>query len=232
MIGSAYVCAAISLRLEPLTTSDKRYQTDTERAYAMFAVLSERMKDLMPTQKTNKASNKEAGGRSKAHEHIIEIMEDLKQEWEDTCRRAASSQGISEENQTSDNVDNNHFNNHLKGLVNRALMELKSVLEETKGRYLDKIGGLTVAKKRADNWFEQLRKGERLSTGVPPESTLRDALNAAWLCRIQSQLQSQPGEVSPIASAAYELCKTIIERPMVARGRGLEGSNPLISSLR
>jgi hypothetical protein len=69
--------------------------------------------------------------------------------------------------------------------------------------------GIKVAEMWAAEWQDQLSRGEHLSTPeLSPQSTLRDALNAAWLCRIRSE----PDKVDLVAEAAYELCKQIIDR--------------------
>jgi hypothetical protein len=97
---------------------------------------------------------------------------------------------------------------YLKDLVNEALRELDEWLREEDGMYPPSgENGIEVAEEWAKVWQEQSATGERLSIPeLSPQSTLRDVLNAAWLCRIRGE----PDEVDQIAEAAYLLCEQII----------------------
>ena len=58
-------------------------------------------------------------------------------------------------------------------------------------------------------WEEEIKRGESLLSlpDVLATSKLRDALNAAWLCRLY-----QPDSVVKIDGAAQELCNAILEK--------------------
>lgn len=213
MIGPAYVCAAISLRLDPLAIS-KGHVIDAERATAMFDVLRERNSPSL-----------ERGCSDETHESLITEIESLWQRWRDALWQAVPSKGQPETPTRQPERDS-------RDLVKAAWKELREALTWPTGQYLDEGRGLPSAKKWADDWYDQLDQADggmqklALPKGVSPKSTLRDALNAAWLCRIRRK----PGEVDPIAETALELCEKIIETqkptPVGGQGRSFTGDPP------
>jgi 3',5'-cyclic AMP phosphodiesterase CpdA len=196
VMGPAYLCAAISLWLDPSgfsgeddpsETSDETRLSDATRAHVMFAVL-ERM---------NIKAQDDIG-----EEPYTEIIDLLAQRWEAArSQQDASSEESLEEIQLWDNQD-------LEALVETALRELDDWLYEEEGAYPHSgENGIKVAEAWAAAWQKQLSNGERLSIPeLSPNSTLRDALNAAWLCRIRVE----PDKVDLVAKAAYQLCEQII----------------------
>jgi hypothetical protein len=95
-------------------------------------------------------------------------------------------------------------------------------------------GGWSVASRWARDWAQKLLDNSPLRTPeVSESSTLRDALNAAWLCRIwimdpsgtddMPEVQNPPGEqlqetwLRQIVEAALDLCNSIYEKRMEYR---------------
>jgi ATP/maltotriose-dependent transcriptional regulator MalT len=155
-----------------------------------------------------------------------EIIDLLKQQWEAALQRQDKSSGqLSVEMQVWDNQG-------LEELVDKALRELDDWLYENGAYPHSGENGIKVAEMWAGEWKEQLAKlanEEPLSIPEPwPQSTLRDALNAAWLCRIRGE----PDKVDQVAEAAYKLCEEIIEGRRLADARGPLARQPTSPSAR
>jgi hypothetical protein len=207
MMGPAYVCAAVSLRLEPLVAFDEDTvidnPTDIERGETMFAVLK-RMNDTIRRRAAKRPGDGETGEPSNPYGYG---MNDLKRQWDEALRRATTSEGPS--------MSSYPDRARLEGLVNTAFGELEQVLTR-KGQYSrpGPASGLAEAETWARDWLAQLersREGEQEELPVrevTPGSTLRDVLNAAWLCRVQNK---KPDKVGLIADAAYRFCKAVLE---------------------
>ncbi len=123
MIGPAYICAAISLRLEPLVASDEGSVTnnlpDIERGYAMFAVLKQMNADIQK-RTDNGSSSGETGERSSPYGYG---MDRLKSQWEDVLWRAMSTKELPAERKDD-----------LKRLVGRSFGKLDLVVKNS-GKY-------------------------------------------------------------------------------------------------
>jgi hypothetical protein len=210
-MGPAYVCAAISLWLNPLPlsneSSDMRCVSGTIRARLIFRIIE---------QLRHSRSEGAADGEP-SQPHVF-MQEKLERKWREVIERVESSDEgaegseevyLSEEQVTS--------------LVDEILERFSWALKP-KGAYLYQgAGGFEEAERWADGWLQQLDNGERLAIPrVSADSTLRNALNAAWLCRVQSQ----PYQFDVIADAAYELCKKIIRRRRIDTDEP-DGEGPL-----
>jgi hypothetical protein len=212
MIGPAYVCAAISLRLDPSAASDNGRLTDDERAKAMLTVLKKQMKSPITLKLANNGASDDVDEPSNSGISIIDL---LSGQWENMRLRATSLEEPA--------------GREVGDLAKEASRNVRWSLR-TSGRYLEvSVGGLANAETWAQAWsneLEELRDGsQELSVPkVEPGSTLRDALNAAWLCR----LQRKPDEINLIASAAEELCKRIIEGRKDPPGHRSEQSDPAL----
>ena len=97
------------------------------------------------------------------------------------------------------------------------------------------------AKFPSQGWVEAKKWGGSLETDlkreapmtikqedIPSTSRLRDALNAAWYCRLQRHKLDRPEEVAMIAEAAHDLCDDILKARREAKRRdsGLSISLP------
>ncbi len=96
--------------------------------------------------------------------------------------------------------------------VEAVLNRLDSVFDVLPGVRYPEQGdeGWEVAVEWCEGWLEQLQAGEPLTppANLTSESKLRDALNAAWLCR----LRVTPDKVPGIAKATYDLCDLIVQQ--------------------
>jgi hypothetical protein len=130
-------------------------------------------------------------------------------------RFAFSSGAITES--TKDPTSGSAEGNPVENFVDAAMPKVASVLTNY-GQY-SRPGAaecLADAERWAKGWLEQLdqshgEESESSRLDVPEVeswNTLRDALNAVWLCRIQS---NEPDVVTSIAKSGYWLCKKIIE---------------------
>jgi tetratricopeptide (TPR) repeat protein/Icc-related predicted phosphoesterase len=174
--------------LEALDQDMAARLSDATRAYAMFAVL-----DWM-----NVRAYEDTGA-----EPYKEITSLLRQRWQTASGQGDGVPGVAlQEIQLWDGQN-------LEGLLNRALGELAGYsLNEEEAMYPHSgRNGIEVAERWAEEWRKQVSTKEHLSMPkVSSYSTLRDVLNAAWLCRIRAE----PDEVDQVAEAAYLLCERII----------------------
>jgi hypothetical protein len=183
-MGPAYACTAILLRFNPSQAyaDDEEHPADVKRAQVVFNML--------------KQMDSQAGKLS----YYKEMIDYLEKEWKDALERARLP-----------DIPSAPDTQYLDSLVERIskpffyTVLLPAVLyPPIPGERLEE--GWTVAQQWAGSWYRQLQSEQTLS--IPRISSthkLRDALNAAWLCRIQKS-----GNVREIAEAAQELCESII----------------------
>ncbi len=173
-IGPAYACAAILLHFDPSLAHDE-HDAYGKRARVVLNML-EKMDDI-------------AGGSP--YKKMIELLEN---HWWTVLERAkpsGSSEATDEE--------------RLRNLVDEIWEKIDGEYRDEKLYPLVGESGWQVAKAWAVNWMQQSKTGEPLSVWeISPTSKLRDALNAAWLCRI-----SYPGETEQIGEAVYAQCQAI-----------------------
>lgn len=192
-MGPAYAYAAFLLRFNPsdaYADCDK-HPADAKRVLVVFGMLN-RM-------------NEEAQGVSPPYRDVIEH---LGKEWERMLERAGPSGGLEASDKT-----------FLNDLVDDVLKKFKDAfVDQAQYRHTGE-DGWHIARQWGEIWQGQLKKGEFLPIPeVSRTSKLRDALNAAWLCRI-----ANPNKIEEIAGAARELCKKIIDeqrKPQRQRARG------------
>jgi hypothetical protein len=241
VVGPAYACAAILLRLDPVVASAQEHvhPADARRADVVLGML-----DRMDAEseagpygpviarlrgdwdRTVAAAGPAAAAPSKATEDLSVALDmvlgmlertdeeeqdgvvpastlaaDVRTRWERIVAQAipaAAELDGPEQNVTID--------------VELVLNRLNSVFGGLPGvRYpYEGEEGWEVAAKWAEGWLDQLRAGVPLTPPVDAHgnSKLRDALNAAWLCR----LQVSPDRVPAVADVAYQLCDQVVER--------------------
>jgi hypothetical protein len=145
MMGPAYACAAISLRLDPLSTTDQTHLADATRAYVIFQVL----------EWMNSKALDQSGKLLNPYKQIIRR---LKTQWNAVLRRVDRSDKPWAAVQCSAK--------ELRELVHSTLNELADVFREN-GRYPHTGNtGLEVATKWGRHWSEQSHSG-------PTESACR-----------------------------------------------------------
>jgi hypothetical protein len=210
-MGPAYVCAAISLWLNPLPlsneSSDMRCVSGTTRARLIFRIMEQMRRTWS-----------EGAAESEPSPHQMFMQEKLERKWREVIERVKPSD---EEPEGSEEgfLDEEQVTSLVNDILERFSWALKP-----KGAYLYKgEGGFEEVERWADGWLQQLDNGERLAIPrVSSDSTLRNALNAAWLCRVQSE----PYQFDAIADAAYELCMKIIRRRRIDTDEP-DGEGPL-----
>lgn len=91
----------------------------------------------------------------------------------------------------------------------------KETLQRPRAIYPTGSDGLSLA----DDWSKKLDKGSAGSINPKGTESLRDALNAAWLCRITSE----PNRFPHITEEALKLCKKILERGAMLKKLLMQG---------
>lgn len=188
-MGPAYPCAALLLRLNPIAAdpSDHDHPTDAKRAELVLHILRQ--------------MNDEAGGEP-PYDKLIARLE---REWATACERALlpprSRAGGA---RLEDLIDTDRLARETLKVFSKWIRVAARYPEE------DSEHGWLKAKDWQRRITDNLRKDAHPLTGVKVTRTskLRDALNAAWLCRIYDS----PGNVRKISDAALALCEAIIER--------------------
>jgi len=182
VMGPAYACSAIFLKFNP-TTADRdsdEHPGDAKRAYLVFTMLR-KMND--EDDVLNPYAN------------VVTVLTKI---WEDMLERAGQREPL----QASDK-------GCLEELVKKAwgLFAAEALRGDAKYPYNNPDRGWTIAKKWKERWSEQLNNGESLSIEkVGQFNTLRDVLNAAWLCRLEHE-----DNITKIEEAARALWKQIKE---------------------
>jgi hypothetical protein len=189
MVGPAYACAAISLRLNPsIINSEEMRLADATRVTVILSVLRW-MNDTTPNP------------NGRALTPYKEMITRLEEQWNHALQRAKPSGALSKEQKA--------INTLIDDTLEQSLVKIRTIFFN--GRYPSTgSSGLEVARNWAQDWSEQLAASKkRLSIPrVPSDSSLRDVLNAAWICRIESEAS----ESESIAEAAYRLCERIAGR--------------------
>jgi hypothetical protein len=241
VVGPAYACAAILLRLDPVVASAQEHihPADARRANVVLGML-DRMdaeSDASPYgpviarlrgdwEQTVAAAGPAASAPSKATEDLSVALDmvlgmlerteeeeqdgvvpastlaaDVRARWERIVAQAIPAAAELDGPEQNVTIDVEVVLNRL----NQVFGGLPGVRYPYEGEE-----GWEVAVRWAEGWLDQLRAGVPLT---PPDdargdSKLRDALNAAWLCR----LQVSPDKVPEVADIAYQLCDQVVER--------------------
>src|SRR5215210_4318158 len=145
---------------------------------------------------------------------IIVLQKELEGQWQEVIERVGPpeepSGAVGTTSGGPEATDEVHLGEQdLTSLVNEILERFSAALTP-KGAYLYQgEGSFAEAETWATGWLQQLSNGEHPhNPKISSASTLRNALNAACLCR----MQSRPDQFDTIADDAYEVGKKIIGR--------------------
>lgn len=193
-MGPAYACAVILLRFNPLDAyrDDDEHPADAKRAHVVLTML-QRMND--------------AAGMEEPYEGV---KVRLSENWQEVLRRA----GQPDAQQALDAQ-------RLEKLVDGIWPEFEHWLRPAaKYPHDEKAYGWLVAEEWYRTWKDQLEKGQLLNIqDVSPRNTLRDVLNAAWLCRLEYLDEPEHlDRTERIEEAAHKLCAAIIAERRKASG--------------
>jgi hypothetical protein len=182
VLGPAYACAAIYLRLHPAADTDG--PIDHERAHVVLGFL--------------KAMSVEAQGA------YNEVLYKLHENW----RKMVSSAGGAKDAGAA--LPKGMTPLPILDRLIAAMWRGFSESFPTSPLYPHNrtSEGWPVAKMWADQWTQALRASSTLTLpDLTINSMLRDALNAGWLCRLE-----EPGRARDIEPAVSKLCLEIIKK--------------------
>lgn len=203
-MGPAYACAAILLRLNPIDggSDSPDHPTDAKRAEVVLETL--------------RLMNEKASGEPP----YTDIIERLEREWTSARGRATpatTSRSAASAPRLEELID-------VKALIKETLSKFSSTVREA-ARFpdLDADTGWLKAKDWHDKMMKALNSGESplRNVKVVRTSKLRDALNAAWRCRIFITPKDRT-DINQISEAALALCREII-KANAGGGTGEEG---------
>lgn len=184
-MGPAYACSMVLLRFNPVTAYDEDdgHPADAWRAHIVFSMLR-RMDAEKPDEKP--------------YRWVIEQLEGCWRAMLDGARPTGSLEEC-DKRRIETLVDD------IWTIFDQALLPAARYPRSTKGNV---EGSWRVAQQWAEKWDEHIRNHEYAKeiSGVLRTHTLRDALNAAWLCRLR-----HPDKVESITHAARALCDAIIK---------------------
>jgi hypothetical protein len=187
MMGPAYACALIHLRLNPICPSgpDAENHVDHERAYVVLGML------------------KQMNAHTQAREEYKGILERLEKNWQEmvaSANKAAAPGGVvlpQAQLQLLDEVVRAIWDRFYDHLTDTPLYPHEGRQE-----------GWLVAKEWGSRWVKALQNAAPLTLpAVAVDSMLRDALNAAWFARIE-----QRDKADIIEPKVHELCQQIVAR--------------------
>ena len=202
-MGPAYACSALLIRFNPaLAYQDTlEHPGDAKRARVIIEML--------------KMLNQEEKGRSRAsvgpYDAVIEELENI---WGELLARARPEGELSGEAEA--------YLAELTGRIWQCFDDEYFIEGRYPKNYRDQEGWET-ARRWAELWSERLEERRRLEApDVQTTSKLRDALNAAWCCRLD-----YPDRVREITDVTLELCEAIIEKRMTGGAQVVKrGSGP------
>lgn len=187
-MGPAYACSALLIRFNPaLAHHDTlEHPGDAKRALVIIEML--------------KMLNSAEGGGSKSRVGPYEaVISTLGMTWSDLLVRAGPQGELGDEAKS-----------YLAQLTARIWQGFDDeyFIEGRYPRNYRDLEGWEIANNWAERWSSCLEERKRLELPeVQTTSKLRDALNAAWCCRLD-----YPDRVREITDATLELCEAIIEK--------------------
>ena len=210
-LGPAYACAAILLRLSPIEGGADGFDhpTDAKRAEVILGILK-RMNVREPEQMSSQPP-------------FTDIIKRLEDEWNAARERAlpATSERAATTQRLEDLIDVDELITGIwNAFSNKVRLPARFPDEDPENGWL-----------KALEWQRRLMNNLRSSAParqdipVTRTSKLRDALNAAWLCRIYVT-PTDKVDIKRISEAALELCERIINPPIKPDG----GSSMLVPS--
>lgn len=197
-MGPAYACTAISLRLNPSGAYTDNYNrlADAKRAHVIFSML----------WRMNDEANNESQFDRDPYKDIIMRLE---QQWKTVLGRIKLPGELGA-------VDAKR----LEDLVDKIIGEIFPDVFRPPGEYHHGEHGWKLATTWANRWYTQLEANQNLDipdlSKAYPLPELRDALNAAWLCRSRSEQD----KVKEITEAAYTLCNEIRQKRHPEQSQG------------
>jgi len=191
LMGPAYPCALLMLGLDPL---DAYTETIIRPAAAARAYVVLRSMELMDDPEAVPPLP------------YGDIMKILRSHWDELLKRVGGT----------GQVDAAYLDNLVSDLFSllstMAILPLLYTCAE-----VDR--GLKAAQRWAWRWNDEWKKGLQVPPDLTATNWVRDALNAAWLCRID---HPNPDDDEKIAEATYQLMEKLLERKQQAseKGRG------------
>jgi hypothetical protein len=205
IMGPAYVCAAIHLRLNPAYHSSPGAvdHTDCERAHVMLSML----------QKMDNGT-----GISHEYEYILKLLKTIWSQMVYAANRVAEpgNSALAEGQLASlDRVVEAIWKGFKKDLIGKPMYS-----------HNDNSKGWLVSRKWGKDWSDVLKKVPNGAEappldlpGVTADSMLSDALNAGWYARLE-----HPARTNTIQTSMSGLCSKIIK---ARRNSGAGSSQPV-----
>jgi len=197
-LGPAYACPALLLQFNPLQDEGSAGYgpSDVQRGEFVLGILEEM-------------------GKIAASQNDFDIvLRELRNQWHMARGHARNVESV-----ILDPVKVlEFFTNEVDGYRPHARYRTDRKDEEL-------YGGWTIAKEWAGHWQEQIKNRDaplEIPLTVSPTSKLRDALNAAWLCR----LQAKPEMLYAIEIVAKDLCVMITSGEIAKKGQTGQRLNP------
>jgi hypothetical protein len=192
VLGPAYGCAAIVLKLDPSAEADWDSPADAERAHVILAIL----KKL------------EGFERSPSYREVIGFLEDR---WKQLVRRVEPAAALKR-------PQIRRLDKFVDALYDAfEALKRESKLLRTSAAYPYHFcsssswdpadGGWLVAESWARGWLAVLDNPDATAFEIPSKSRVRDVLNAAWICRVA---RPRPEEIARIVELAEEACLRLV----------------------
>jgi hypothetical protein len=185
-MGPAYASSAILLRLDPAVNAKEGQPSHAQRAYLILSMLGW------------------MSATSKLQDPFSVIIGRLRKDWDTVMNHVNSTGKPSRADET-----------WLEGLVQALGGELWK--KDLRGTAMYPLTGdrqgWTRAGSLAANWKTQLDQSQELVCPDDFPGSMRDVLNAAWLCRLQIEGSSedQASKFNKLAKVGQDLCHEIID---------------------
>lgn len=183
-MGPAYAFSVVLLRLSPVNAFQERkgQPADARRACVIFKML-----DKMNSERGEPFGN---------------AVQELEKDWGTTLSILCPEVGFEE-----------YDSRCLSNLATDAWTLLTKMLPELEYPTQSWSDGWSMARAWSEHWGKDLKDNKQElslpdSVSFSNKLQLRDAINAAWLCR-----RKHPDQVDKIANAAKDLCQTIVNPP-------------------
>jgi hypothetical protein len=190
VLGPAYGCAAIVLKLDPSAEADWDSPSDAERAHVVFATL----KKLDGFKK------------SPSYRRVVAFLEDR---WQQLVARVEPGAALEQ----AQKAPLDEFVDRLDDAFRHDPNLLRSSAAYPyhaggPSAWDPPEGGWLVAERWARGWLEGLVDPGAPAVEIPDRSRIRDLLNAAWICRI-----AEPTRIEAIAKLAEGTCAELVPEP-------------------
>ena len=191
-MGPAYACSGINLRFNPCSEAHQDIPSGPQRAYLVMSML-EWMDEFHHSQM-----------RTVKFKPYEEVIAKLNGAWESAMARSGSTCRLTSAEQ-----------NYLKTFTRRFADEIWETIFLNTGMY--PLEGWKLAQKWCNAWLEQHGIGASLATPSSESGSIRDVLNATWLCRLETPGVAQIE--NSLADVGKSLCKKIIAAAPTGSGR-------------